>query len=93
MNLFKDSIDEVQYRRPPLYRNHTLRQQRTVSDQSNDFQLQVPYTFANRRSTNDLMITNIKNQVKELDTKVSQITNKIDVIMKSLSSMRSELQK
>jgi peptidoglycan hydrolase CwlO-like protein len=87
MNLFRDSIDEIQYRRPPLYRNQTLRH-RAVS---NEFQ--VPINAANRRSTNDLIITNIKNQVKELDSKVSQLTNKVDDIMKCLSSLRRELQK
>jgi peptidoglycan hydrolase CwlO-like protein len=92
MNLFKDSIDEVQYRRPPLYRNQTLRH-RAVSDQSNDFQFNSPYSFSNRRSTNDLMITNIKNQVKELDTKVSQLTNKVDEIIKCITSLRRELKK
>lgn len=85
MNLFKDSIEEnVQFRRPQLYRNLTLRS-RTVSDQPND--LQVPTTtqpYANRRPSNDLMLMTLKNQIKELNAKVNDMSCKIDDIVRIL---------
>lgn len=77
--MFKDSINEVQYRRPTLHRNQTILRQRTVSDQSHGQELQLPpaYNYTTRRSTNDMLMSNLKNQIKNVDTKLDSLSNKI----------------
>jgi hypothetical protein len=95
INLFKESIDsEVEYRRPTLYRNVTMRQ-RTVSDQQPGRDLQLPpfSGASSRRPSYDLLMANIKNQVKEVDTKVDSLTRKIDELSNSILVMKLELNK
>jgi hypothetical protein len=91
INLFKESIDEVQYRRPTLYRNATLRS-RTISDQPQVNDLQVP--FEPRRGTNELgPMNNFKNQINNVDTKVDALVKKIDELSSSIASLKAELNK
>lgn len=95
LNLFKDSLDEVDLRRPALNRNHTLRQ-RTVSDQNpgQDFLRPRTNTLVGiRKSTTDVSMINIKNQIKDVDSKVATLTCKIDELTKSIEALKSELNK
>lgn len=94
INLFKDSIDEVQvqYRQPPLYRNITLRQ-RTVSDQPPDVQFALRSSIGNRRPTSDTGMINIKNQLKEVDTKVEVLIKKIDEMSTNIVKLKMALNK
>lgn len=94
INLFKESIEEVQYRRPILHRNLTMRQ-RTVSDQPGQ---DLPPTgvsalISNRRPTSDVTIFNIKNQVKDVDTKIDTLSKKIDELAKSIIMLKKEVNK
>lgn len=89
INLFKESIEEVQYRRPQLYRNQTARS-RTVSDHpTND--LQVP--FGSSRETNEFPMSNIKNQINNVDTKVDSLVKKIDEMSKNIAELKLALNK
>ena len=95
INLFKDSIDEVHYRQPALYRNNTFRQ-RTVSDQPPGKELKLPLapsTTNARRPTNDILMINIKNQIKDVDTKVDVLTKKIDELSNSIIKLKMEMNK
>lgn len=86
INLFKDSIDDVEYRCQPLYRNQTLRQ-RTVSDQNTRNGTLRPRTntvVGIRKSTNDVLMINIKNQVKDVDAKVEALSKKLDELTKCI---------
>lgn len=93
INLFKDSIEEVEYRRPTLYRNLTQRY-RTVSDQPQprDLQLPVPPLPA-RRPTYDPLLLNVKNQIKNVDAKVDTLSKKMDELYKIIKSLKSDLNK
>jgi len=77
INLFKDSIEEVQFRRPEMYRNATVRH-RTVSDQQTIPDSLPPPGPAFRRPTSDILMVNIKNQIKDVDVKVDALTKKLD---------------
>ena len=79
INLFKDSLEGVEIRRPALYRHQTFRQ-RTVSDQPNTRELQLPRgpTISIRKSSSDISMINIKNQIKDVDTKIGALTKKLD---------------
>ncbi|CRL07025.1 CLUMA_CG019970, isoform A [Clunio marinus] len=81
INLFKESFDEVIYRQPTLHRNQTWRQ-RTISDQppSRDTS-----SFGARRSTNDIPMVNIRNQLKEVETKLDVLMKRIDELSNSIS--------
>lgn len=94
INLFKDSIDEVQYRSPALLRNQTLRL-RTLSDQPPGHDLPIPPAtgFGSRRPTNDILMINIKNQIKDVDVKVDSLAKKIDDLSNSLIKLSRELNK
>lgn len=93
MNLFKDSMEEVEYRRPALYRNVTLRN-RTVSDQPHGQDLQLPpVPLGPRRATNELPINNIRNQIKEVDTKVDALVKKIDELSNNFAVLMMVLNK
>lgn len=93
INLFKESIEEIQYRRPQLYRNATSYRGRTVSDQlqlqTND--LQVP--FGPRRATNELPASNIKHQLDDVNTKVDALVKKIDEMSENITKLKDELNK
>lgn len=90
INLFKDSIEEVQYRRPTLSRNNATTE-RAVSDQPPREQM---LRFASvRRPTNDIVMMNVKNQIKDVDTKVDALTKKVDELTKVLLSLRNDLNK
>lgn len=93
INLFKDSIEEIQYRRPALYRTATMRY-RTVSDQPqpNDLQL-PPVPFGPRRATNELPSFNIKNQIKNVESKVDNLLKKVDEMSNSIAALKMELNK
>lgn len=86
INLFKESIENVEYRRTPLYRNATLRS-RTFSDQPP----QAP--FGSRRGTNELPMTNIKSQINNVDSKVDTLVKKIDDLTKAIAELKIELNK
>lgn len=96
INLFKDSIEEqVQYRRPALYRNYTYRQ-RAVSDQPPGRETQPPLPLVSsirRPASNDIAMVNVKNQIKDVDTKVESLNKKIDELTKCIASLRNELNK
>lgn len=94
INLFKDSLDDVEFRRPTLYRNQTFRQ-RTVSDQQTRQELQVPTlpSIGMRRPTSDVLMINIKNQVKDVDMKIDKLTKRIDELSKCFFKFKSELNK
>lgn len=94
INLFKDSLDSVEYRRPALYRNQTFRQ-RTVSDQQPRQELQIPIapSIGMKRPTSDISTINIKNQIKDVDTKVDALAKKIDELTKSILKLKIELNK
>jgi hypothetical protein len=92
INLFKDSIEEVQYRQPTLYRNLTLRT-RTVSDQPPIQDLQLPPNPSGRKPTTDVFTINVKSQIKDLDTKVETLTKKIDELSHSILCLKYELNK
>lgn len=93
MFMFKDSIEEVEFRRPALQRNFTQRQ-RTVSDQPpfQGLQLPVPPLPA-RRPTYDPLLLNVKNQIKNVDTKVDALTKKVDDLSKCIKILHTELNK
>lgn len=90
INLFKESIEEVQYRRPQLYRNATLRS-RTVSDQPHPNDLHVPFSV--RRGTNELPMSNIKNQINNVDAKVDALVKKIDELSNNIAALKMQLNK
>lgn len=94
INLFKESIEEVQYRRPILQRNLTMRQ-RTVSDQPGQDlpPAGVSALVSNRRPTSDVTIFNIKNQVNDINTKVDSLSKKIDELAKSIIMLKKEINK
>lgn len=92
INLFKDSIEEVQYRRPALYRNNTVAQ-RAVSDQPPLDHFPMPISSSIRRPSNDIVMINIKNQIKEVDTKVDALAKKVDELTKCLMMLRNDLNK
>ena len=94
INLFKESIEDVEYRRPGLNRNQSYRQ-RTVSDQPTGRELPIPPTLnlGNRRPTNDLLLANIKNQVKDVETKVDSLTKKLDEMSNNIFLLKMELNK
>lgn len=93
INLFKDSIEEVQYRRPTLYRNVTLRN-RTVSDQPHGQDLQLPpVQMSVRRGTNDLPMSMFKNQINVVDSKVDVLVKKIDELSNSIAMLKMQLNK
>lgn len=93
MNLFKDSIEEVEYRRPNLYRNLTLRS-RTVSDQSQGQDLQLPpVPLGPRRATTELPMNNVRNQIKDIDSKVDALVKKIDELSNNFALLMTELNK
>jgi hypothetical protein len=91
INLFKESIEEVEFRRPQqLYRNATFRS-RTVSDQPHANDLQVP--FASRRGTNEFPMSSFKSQIGKVDTKVDALVKKIDEMSKSIAELAEKLNK
>lgn len=92
MNLFKDSIEEVQYRRPALNQNITFRQ-RTVSDQppGKDLGLPSDSNIRSRRPTSDILVVNIKNQIKSVETKVDTLTKKIEELSNSVIALKTEI--
>jgi hypothetical protein len=93
INLFKDSIEEVQYRRPTLYRNLTLRT-RTVSDQPHGHDLSLPpVLMGSRRGTNDLPMTSIKSQINAVDSKVDTLVKKIDELSNNIATLKMQLNK
>lgn len=95
INLFKESIEEIQYRRPILHRNLTMRQ-RTVSDQPPGQELPpsaIAAPSSIRRPTSDVTIFNIKNQVKDVDTKIDLLSRKIDELAKSIIMLKQEVNK
>lgn len=94
INLFKDSIEEVQYRRPTLYRNSTFRQ-RTVSDQlsSNESKIVPVSNQYARRPTSDIQMINIKNQINDVDRKVDALTKKIEDLSSCIVNLKMELNK
>lgn len=87
--MFKDSLDEVEYRRP-VYRTHTLRQ-RTVSDQPREHDLQLSAMPSTRRLTNDMAMSSFKNQIKDVDAKVEKLFKKIDDLSKSIVALKLSL--
>lgn len=95
INFFKDSMEEaVEYRRPALYRHHTLRQ-RTVSDQpqGQDLQIPRPPSVGIRKLTNDIHLINIKNQIREVDSKIDGLAKKVDDLTRCFVILKSELNK
>lgn len=92
INLFKDSIEEVQYRRPAFFRNSTFRQ-RTVSDQPPGKELKPILTASAKRSTSDVFTINVKNQLKDIDSKVDALTKKIDELSNGIVTLKMELNK
>lgn len=94
ISLFKDSIEDVQYRQPSVYRNSTFRQ-RAVSDQVPGQHLKLPQVpnVPARRPTSDILMINIMNQVKDVDTKVDALAKKIDELSKSIIKLNAELNK
>jgi hypothetical protein len=90
INLFKDSIEEVQYRRPTLSGSYKFAQ-RAVSDQPP--RDQIMRSASVRRPTNDISMINVKNQIKDVDTKVDALTKKVDELTKVLSLLRNDLNK
>lgn len=93
INLFKDSIEEVQFRRPALYRTMTQRHH-TVSDQPSIQGLQHPVPpLPVRRPTYDPLLLNVKNQIKNVETKVDTLTKKVDDLYKCIKDLKSELNK
>lgn len=87
ISLFKDSVDEVQYRRPTLNRTQTIGK-RTVSDQPHGQELQLPpaYNHSTRRSTSDMLTSNLKNQLKNVDSKLDTLTRKVSDCFKAKQS-------
>lgn len=94
LNLFKDSIEEdVHYRRPGIYRDQTLRK-RTVSDQAAANDLQAPQTSYNaRRPSNELLMINIKNKLKDVDSKIDALTRKVDDLTNCITFLKLDLNK
>lgn len=91
INLFKDSLEEVEYRRPALNRNNTFRQ-RTVSDQNHGQDLLRPRNntvVGIRKSSNDVLMINVKNQLKDVDSKLEVLTKKIDELAKCFVAFKS----
>jgi hypothetical protein len=90
INLFKESLEEVEFRRPTLYRHATLRN-RTVSDQPHANDLQLP--FPARRGTNELIVGSFKSPISKIDTKIDTLVKKIEEMSKSIAELKAELNK
>jgi hypothetical protein len=90
MNLFKDSFEEVQYRRTTLNRNLTLHG-RTVSDQPQGHDLQLPpVPLGVRRATTELPTNNIESQIKDVDLKVDALIKKIDELSQNIAKLNKK---
>lgn len=93
LNMFKDSIEEIQLRRPEFSRMQTMRK-RTVSDQpvliGNDTKHSTQRDSNERYSgnsgilkkSNDVLMTNMKNQLNDLNLKVENLSIKIEELTK-----------
>jgi hypothetical protein len=93
LNLFKESVEEIQLRRPPLSRTQTMMRQRTVSDQpfQRDSQRDSatlnhfpPNSTSIRKQSNDIVMLNIKNQLKDVEAKVDVMSKRLEEIYEAL---------
>lgn len=90
LNIFKDSIEEIQLRRPELNRAQSFRK-RTASDQlampkSNKSQTQHDVESTGiLKKTNDIFIVNVKNQLSDLNLKIDSLSKKIEEMSKIIS--------
>lgn len=99
LNMFKDSVEEIQLRRPVFSRTQTMRQ-RTFSDQlyaqrdSNPLPPQMPFQGAGiRKQSNEIVMLNIKNQLKDVETKVDTLSKKMEQISDAILSLKVEFNK
>lgn len=87
LNIFKDSIEEIQLRRPEMNRAQSFRK-RTVSDQ-----LTMPKSPKTQtkpdvesigilKKTDDIFIVNVKKQLSDLNTKIDSLSEKIEEMSK-----------
>lgn len=87
LNIFKDSIEEIQLRRPEINRAQSFRK-RTASDQptmpkSNKSQMQHDVESTGiLKKTNDMFIVNVKNQLSDLNLKIDSLSKKIEDMSK-----------
>ena len=87
LNIFKDSIEEIQLRRPEMNRAQSFRK-RTASDQLTMPKSSKPQVQNDRDSigilkkTNDIFIVNVKNQLSDLNLKLDSLNKKIEEMSK-----------
>jgi hypothetical protein len=85
LSLFKDSIEEIQLRRPNSSRLQSFRQ-RTVSDQPNELKQRNSMEHPGiLKKPNDVFMINIKNQLNDLNLKFDDINKKLETISELLS--------
>jgi hypothetical protein len=77
LNFFKESVEEIQLRRPIFSRTLTMRQ-RTVSDQPYQRESNPLPPQGIRKASNDIVLLNIKNQIREVEEKVDFLGKKMD---------------
>ena len=85
LNIFKESIEEIQLRRPELSRAQSFRK-RTVSDQlamtKNEKSQHDVESIGILKKTNDVFIVNVKNQLSDLHSKIDNLNRKIEEMSK-----------
>ena len=101
MNMFKESIDEVEYRRPqPIYRS-LISRQRTYSDlplPNKNLPLKsVTQMSTKLKSIDNLTLANLRTQIMEVDRKFEElnknVSKKLDTLTNNLILLTMEINK
>lgn len=101
MNMFKESVDEIEYRRPqPIYRS-LISRQRTYSDlpaPNKNLPLKSVAQISNKiKSIDNLTLVKLKTQIMEVDRKFEElnvnISKKLDTLTNNLILLTIEINK
>lgn len=101
MNLFKESIEDVEYRRPqPIYRS-LISRQRTYSDLpplNKNLPLKPSTQMSTKmKSVDSLSLANLRTQIMEVDRKFEElnanVSKKLDTLTNNLILLTMEINK